>query len=90
MIETTRVTFIVNGQTTRLIFLAPVWRLGTMMRWALERSGNTGRPPAHWEIRDHDGVLLDPRYVFDQYFKRAPFKMFVSLGVGAGGCGVAA
>jgi hypothetical protein len=51
----------------------------------LSESGNTGRPPAEWQVRDANGVLLEmERKVKDFGFSNGT-RLFLSLGVGAGG-----
>jgi hypothetical protein len=86
--EKKRVTFIVNGEDTVLELEAPAWPIRVLRKWALEKSLNLGRPAVEWEVRQPDGVLVDPDRSLDEFDKRGRF--FLSLMVGAGGCGVAA
>lgn len=52
---------------------------------ALQESGNTGRPPSDWQVRDANGVLLDiDRKIKDLGLTNGA-RLFLSLGVGAGG-----
>lgn len=52
---------------------------------ALEGSGNTGRPPSEWQVRDADGVLLDTTRKLKDFNFGNGTRLFLSLGVGAGG-----
>lgn len=52
---------------------------------ALSESGNTGRPPSEWQVRDAAGVLLEvDRKIKDFGFSNGT-RLFLSLAVGAGG-----
>jgi flagellar biosynthesis GTPase FlhF len=54
---------------------------------ALSESGNTGRPPSEWQVRDANGVLLEvERKIKDLGFSNGT-RLFLTLAVGAGGCG---
>jgi uncharacterized protein DUF2604 len=54
---------------------------------ALSESGNTGRPPSEWQVRDAAGVLLEvDRKIKDFGFSNGT-RLFLSLAVGAGGTG---
>jgi uncharacterized protein DUF2604 len=52
---------------------------------ALGESGNSGRPPSEWQVRDSNGVLLEThRHIKDFGFTNGT-RLFLSLAVGAGG-----
>lgn len=51
----------------------------------LEKTGNTARDPAEWEIRDVRGVLLSTRHTFVQHMIQAGDLIFLSPQVGTGG-----
>ena len=52
---------------------------------ALAESGNTGRPPSEWQVRDTNGVLLEiDRKIADFNFANGT-RLFLNLAVGAGG-----
>lgn len=53
---------------------------------ALSVSGNTGRrDPQEWELRDSSGVLLNMQQKPRDLSLQSGAKLFLSLGVGAGG-----
>ena len=52
---------------------------------ALKGSGNTGRPPEEWEVRNMDGVLLERSRTPEELCLNDGTRLFLSLRVGAGG-----
>lgn len=52
---------------------------------ALAESGNTGRPPSEWQVRDANGVLLETERKIRDFGFAPGARLFLSLGVGAGG-----
>jgi hypothetical protein len=52
---------------------------------ALADSHNTGRPPSEWQVRDAAGVLLEVERKIADYNFQDGTRLFLSLGVGAGG-----
>jgi hypothetical protein len=75
-------TFIINGEETQ------VECLDTVMMWvprlkALTQSGNTGRPPADFDIRMEDGFLIDPLWPVSALEDGQ--KFFLSPFIGCGG-----
>ena len=52
---------------------------------ALEESGNTGRPPSEWQVRDATGVLLEIERKIRDFGFTSGTRLFLSLAVGAGG-----
>lgn len=76
--------FIINGQDFK-ITADPNAPLGLAVAQALRESGNTGRPPEEWEVRDVEGVLLEQRRTPTELRLRGGARLFLSLQVGAGG-----
>lgn len=52
---------------------------------ALAESGNTGRPPSEWQVRDANGVLLETQRKLKDFGFTNGTRLFLSLAVGAGG-----
>jgi hypothetical protein len=52
---------------------------------ALAESGNTGRPPSEWQVRDANGVLLETQRKLKDFGFANGTRLFLSLAVGAGG-----
>lgn len=52
---------------------------------ALSESGNSGRPPDEWEVRDSSGVLLETGRKVKELGLKDGTRLFLSLRVGAGG-----
>lgn len=52
---------------------------------ALAESGNTGRPPSEWQVRDSNGVLLETQRKLKDFGFSNGTRLFLSLAVGAGG-----
>jgi hypothetical protein len=76
--------FIINGANFSLNanVNAP---LAEAVAKALAESGNTGRPPSEWQVRDANGVLLDTQRKLKDFNFSDGTRLFLSLGVGAGG-----
>lgn len=81
----TSLIFVVNGFEIVLDHLNVNEPLHAAMTKALAESKNTGRPPADWQIKDERGNPLDPDRRLESYAFRPGTKLFLSLGVGAGG-----
>lgn len=80
------IVVVVNGQpaVVEVNLNAP---LRTVIPLALEASGNSGQPPANWELRNVDGELLDlDRKIGDFQFPE-DVKLFLNLKAGVGGTG---
>ena len=79
-----QLTFIINGANFSLEtnVNAP---LKEAVAKALEGSGNTGRPPSEWQVRDASGVLLETERKIKDFGFASGTRLFLSLGVGAGG-----
>ena len=78
-------TIIVNGTPT------PVEQnintpLSAVIEKALAATGNVGQPPANWELRDEQGVLLEADRKIGSYSFPAGVTLFLSLKAGVGGC----
>lgn len=59
--------------------------LGSAVARALAESGNTGRPPSEWQVRDANGVLLETQRKLEDFGFTNGTRLFLSLAVGAGG-----
>lgn len=79
-----RLTFIINGQdfVIEANIHAP---LKAAVQHALAESGNTGRDPDEWEVRDVSGVLLEKDRTLKDLGLHSGARLFLSLQVGAGG-----
>lgn len=78
--------FIINGQDFPIEVAAHAALMSAVQR-ALAESGNTGRPPDEWEVRDASGVLLEKTRSPADLGLRDGTRLFLSLRVGAGGIG---
>lgn len=77
--------FIVNGEEV-LIELATDDPLSTAVAAALEKSRNTGRPAAEWELRRDNGVVIpDQGQTPTQLGLASGTLLYLSLRAGAGG-----
>lgn len=83
--NSTALIFVVNGIEVVLDHLNLNEPLHAARNQALAKSSNTGRPPADWAIKDERGNTLDPDRRIDSYSFRPGTRLFLSLGVGAGG-----
>ena len=59
--------------------------LSSIIPDALEQTGNTGQPPANWELRDSDGTLLDLNKKIEDYGFQDKVRLFLNLKAGVGG-----
>ena len=59
--------------------------LGSIIPDALQQTGNTGQPPANWELRDPDGNLLDLDKKIVDYGFPDKVRLFLNLKAGIGG-----
>jgi uncharacterized protein DUF2604 len=59
--------------------------LGAAVARALGESGNSGRPPSEWQVRDANGVLLETQRQLKDFGFSNGTRLFLSLAVGAGG-----
>jgi hypothetical protein len=80
-----KITFVINGQPTTVHanVHAP---LRSAVAKALEESGNTGREPSEWELRDSNGTLIEQGQSPLDLGYNEEVTLFLSLRVGAGGC----
>lgn len=78
--------FIINGQDFPIEVNARAPLISAVQR-ALGETGNTGRPPEEWEVRDAGGVLLEKHRTPGDLGLRDGARLFLSLRVGAGGVG---
>jgi hypothetical protein len=81
----TTLIFVVNGLEVVLDQLNVSNPLHAAREKALAQSKNTARPPADWQIKDENGNTLDPTRRIESYGFPPGTKLFLSLGVGAGG-----
>jgi hypothetical protein len=79
-----RLIFIINGADFPLeVNLNET--LESAVARALAESGNTGRPPSEWQVRDANGVLLETQRKLGDFGFTNGTRLFLSLAVGAGG-----
>jgi hypothetical protein len=76
--------FVVNGEDTPVRFNVKE-PLHAARNKALADSGNTGRPPNEWEVRNEAGVLLEANAKLESLGLQSGTRLFLSLGVGGGG-----
>ena len=76
--------FIINGQSFGVKANRHAPLLEAVSK-ALSESGNTGRPPEEWEVRDIQGVLLPKNRTPQELGLHDGTRLFLSLQVGAGG-----
>ncbi len=76
--------FIINGQDFPIEANIHAPLMEAIQR-ALATSGNTGRPPDEWEVRDTSGVLLEKNRTPKDLGLHNGARLFLSLRVGAGG-----
>ena len=76
--------FIINGQDFRIDTNVNAPLIPAIQK-ALQDSGNTGRNPDEWELRDASGVLLEKHRTPKDLNLRDGARLFLSLRVGAGG-----
>ncbi|HLY61025.1 MAG TPA: DUF2604 domain-containing protein [Terriglobia bacterium] len=76
--------FIINGANfaVKANINAP---LKEAVAQALQESGNSGRPPSDWQVRDSNGVLLDVNRKIEELGIANGARLFLTLAVGAGG-----
>ncbi|MGB5079885.1 MAG: DUF2604 domain-containing protein [Burkholderiales bacterium] len=79
-----RLIFIINGQDFPIEANIQAPLMEAVQR-ALAESGNTGRPPDEWEVRDAGGVLLEKNRTPKDLSLNDGARLFLSLRVGAGG-----
>lgn len=60
--------------------------LDAVIERALAETGNVGQPQENWELRDEQGVLLEPTRKIKSYGFPAHVTLFLSLKAGVGGC----
>ena len=77
-------TVVVNGRPTEVTdnIKAP---LKTLIPKALEQTGNQGRPPSDWELRDAAGVELPLDQSIEAFNFPLGTKLFLNLKAGVGG-----
>ncbi len=78
------IVFIINGTNFSLEtnVNAP---LKEAVARALSESGNSGRPPSEWQVRDTTGVLLELNRKIEDFHFANGTRLFLTLAVGAGG-----
>jgi hypothetical protein len=59
--------------------------LSAVIERALSETGNVGQPPENWELRDEQGVLLEPGRKIESYGFAGAVTLFLSLKAGVGG-----
>lgn len=84
MLNKQELVVIVNGQRTT-IEAEPHTPLNTIIPKALEQTGNTGQPPANWELRDAAGAPLDLSQKIEDFHFTEGVTLFLNLKAGIGG-----
>lgn len=84
MADKVELVVVVNGTPTAVEanLNAP---LGSIIGKALEHTGNGGRPPEDWELRDVAGVPLDLDAKIGTYHFGPATRLFLNLRAGVGG-----
>lgn len=59
--------------------------LNSVIDRALKKTGNVGQPADSWELRDEQGVFLDPSRTIESYGFGKAVKLFLTLKAGVGG-----
>lgn len=78
------IVFIINGEEVSVdATFATAMKIAK--KAALERSGNTGRAPAEWRLRDINGHAVDEEQTVEQLDVRSGARFFVTLDAGVGG-----
>ena len=79
-----KLIIVVNGHPTEVEVNenAPI---RTVIPKALEKSGNTGRPPEDWQLTDEDGNPLDLGRKIEDFGFASGVTLVLSLRAGAGG-----
>lgn len=77
-------TIIVNGTPTEVEqnVNSP---LKAIIEKALNATGNVGQPAENWDLRDEQGVLLEPDRKISSYGFTGAVTLFLSLKAGVGG-----
>ena len=83
--EKTHFTIVVNGTPSEIEqnVHSP---LSAIIERALAETGNVGQPAENWELRDEQGVLLEPGRKIESYGFVGAVTLFLSLKAGVGGC----
>ena len=78
------VTVVVSGQSATV--KANIHqKVENLVRDALNQTGNQGQPPANWELRTSDGILIDQNLTIQNAGIVQGMKLFLSPHAGAGG-----
>ena len=75
MVSGTPVTFKENAEKL----------LSSVIDRALKKTGNVGQAPDSWELRDEQGVFLEPTRAIESYGFGEAVKLFLTLKAGVGG-----
>jgi hypothetical protein len=78
------VTVVVSGQSTT-VKVNVHQKVETLVREALNQTGNQGQPPGNWELRTSDGILIDQNLTIENAGIIQGMKLFLSPHAGAGG-----
>ncbi len=84
MADKETLTIVVNGQPTQVDANLNE-ELVAVIPKALEQTGNSGQPPANWELRDGGGNVLDTRDKVGSFHFAAGTALFLNLKAGIGG-----
>ena len=78
------VKVIVSGQPTS-VTVNSHQKVEQLVREALNQTGNKGQPPADWELRTADGVLIEQNLTIEAAGIVGGMTLYLSPRAGAGG-----
>jgi hypothetical protein len=82
--ELITVTVVISGQP-QSVRVNVHERVETLVRKALQDSGNTGQPPGDWELRTVEGALIGQDQRIDESGIRNGATLFLAPRAGVGG-----
>jgi uncharacterized protein DUF2604 len=78
------ITVVVSGQPTS-VTVNVHQRIEHLVKDALHNTGNQGQPPADWELRTSDGVLIEQTLTIEAASIVTGMTLYLSPRAGAGG-----
>lgn len=84
MPERIELTVVVNGTPTQVV-AQEEHPLLSVVKEALEQTGNTGQPAENWELRNASGVELDVHRRVEDFHFAPHTQLFLNLKAGVGG-----
>jgi hypothetical protein len=79
-----KISIIVNGQHTE-VTASQRHALSSLIPGALDQTGNTGRAPENWELRDPAGTLLDTTKRISAFGFGEGARLYLNPRAGVGG-----